>query len=198
MGSVPGSEDRHVREGTPTPSDPPPTNLSSTPLKPKNYAERLFSTLTCYRHPTLNKTGKKMLNCIVGPMPVEDFLQSFLPTSRISEYCSTASRFEEGVSFKRTVQVNGEMDIYKPFVSDISSRCKVLFLRWILYSIRSKMFGHLPRTSRSSILIVEVRRKAGITSRSNRMFVFITSHLTAPSHRAVICPSLICISSSSG
>lgn len=122
MDSIP--EDRCAREGMLTPPNPP----SSTPIKPKNQADRLFSTFTCYRHPTVNKIGKGMMGSMVGPMPVEEFLERFFPTSHIPDYSSMASTFKEGVSFKQTMRAKNELEMYKPFVSISSCSTYVLLL----------------------------------------------------------------------
>jgi len=91
----------------------------TTPIRKSSQLERQFSTLTRYRDPTLNAIGEKMADCIVGPMPVTDFLDTFLPTSHIPCYQSTADGFREG-AFHTCIHAKDELGMYEPFVSSPS------------------------------------------------------------------------------
>ncbi|KAI5983045.1 hypothetical protein EDD15DRAFT_2376936 [Pisolithus albus] len=120
MGRCCATEDGHAqRQGTPVSHPQPPATSSSTPIKPRKPADRLFSTFTRYRHPTLNSIGKNMIGSMVGPMPIKDFLESFFPTYRIPRYCSMANLFQKGVSFERTLKATGKLDMYEPFIEEI-------------------------------------------------------------------------------
>jgi len=111
-----GTVDGHSREGTP----PPSSTLSSTPIKKARPTERLFLTYTRYRHPMVHNIGHSMISSVVGPMPVKNFLEDFLPLSRIPDYSSTAHEFQERDSFNAVVDAPNELGMYRPFVSSVS------------------------------------------------------------------------------
>jgi len=94
----------------------------TTPIKHKSALERLFSTYTHFRHPTLNAIGQEIMGSIVGPMPVDEFLDNFLPVSRIPNYSSTMTQFKGGESFCRTVGATAEYGMYQPFVSVVCAQ----------------------------------------------------------------------------
>ena len=98
--------------GTPTTCPRRPT----TPIRKSSQLERQFSTLTHYCNPTLNAIGDQITGCIVGPMPISNFLDTFLPASLIPCYQTTASRFRAG-AFKQCIDTKDELGMYKPFVS---------------------------------------------------------------------------------
>lgn len=100
--------------GNGTPTTGP--RRSTTPIRKSSQLERQFSTLTCYRDPTLAAIGVQMTGCVVGPMPVADFLDTFLPASLIPSYQSTANRFQAG-AFEQCIDAKDELGMYKPFVS---------------------------------------------------------------------------------
>lgn len=108
-----GTVDGRSREGTP----PPSATLSSTPIKKDRATERLFSTYTQYRHPTVHNIGHNMKSSVVGPMPIKDFLDDFLPLSRIPDYSSTTHQFRKHCSFNAVVGIANELGMYEPFVS---------------------------------------------------------------------------------
>ena len=90
----------------------------TTPIKKSSQLDRQFSTLTRYRDPTLNAIAEQMTSCIVGPMPIADFLEMFLPTSLIPRYKpSTTGGFHAG-AFKTCIGAEDELGMYKPFVSN--------------------------------------------------------------------------------
>ena len=109
-----GSSD--VLGESPTTCSPP--KRFTTPIKKSSQLDRQFLTLTRYRDPTLNAITEQMTSCIVGPMPVTDFLETFLPTSLILRYKpSTTGGFQAG-AFKTCVGAKDELGMYKPFVSN--------------------------------------------------------------------------------
>lgn len=118
-----------VDDGTADPNcSPPPLrgalppfdigNSSSTPIKNRTSLQALFSTFTRFRHPTLNVLGREMTRFVTGPMPVDEFLSTFLPTARIPQYRSTTTQFRKG-RFNQMLQVRSELDAYTPFVSNV-------------------------------------------------------------------------------
>jgi len=95
----------------------------STPIKKDRLTERLFSMYTRYHHPTVHNIGHNMKSSVVGPMPVEDFLNDFIPLSRIPDYASTAHQFQVRHSFNVVVDATNELGMYRPFVSSASAPC---------------------------------------------------------------------------
>ncbi|KAG1878998.1 hypothetical protein F4604DRAFT_1923685 [Suillus subluteus] len=100
------------------PLAPPPDPIFDTPFKYHTSTMLPFTTHTRYRVETLNAMGYEMKDHIVGPMPVEDFLQEFLPTSQIPNY--DASSFTSGFApglFNSTLSAVDEQHAYQPFAS---------------------------------------------------------------------------------
>ncbi|KAG2094189.1 uncharacterized protein F5147DRAFT_585094 [Suillus discolor] len=60
--------------------------------------------------------GKEMKGYFVGPMPVGEFLQEFLPTSQIPDYDPSSFNFVAG-TFSDMISVKNEEHTYKPFMS---------------------------------------------------------------------------------
>ena len=54
---------------------------------------------------------------MVGPMPVQQFLNAFLPISRIPGYHRLPHQFKKG-AFQRTIDAMDELKMYGPFVSE--------------------------------------------------------------------------------
>jgi len=77
---------------------------------------------TCFHHPTLNAIGQEIMGSIVRPMPVDEFLDNFLPISRIPNYSSTMTQFKGGESFCRTVGTTAKYSMYQPFVSVVCAQ----------------------------------------------------------------------------
>ena len=112
----PTTGNNNVLGESPTTCGPP--KRFTTPIKKSSRLDRQFSTLTRYRDPTLNAIAEQMTSCIVGPMPIADFLEMFLPTSLIPRYkLSTAGGFQPG-AFKTCIGAEDELGMYKPFVSN--------------------------------------------------------------------------------
>jgi hypothetical protein len=63
-----------------------------------------------YRIPTINAMGKEMQGFLVGPMDVEDFLQEFLPDTKIPDNAFTSG------AFNTTISAPEETKAYEPFV----------------------------------------------------------------------------------
>jgi len=95
----------------------------STPIKKDRLMERLFSTYTRYCHPTVHNISHNMKSFVVGPMPVRDFLDDFIPLSCIPDYASTAHQFQVCHSFDAVVDAMNELGMYRPFVSSASAPC---------------------------------------------------------------------------
>ncbi|KAG2095105.1 uncharacterized protein F5147DRAFT_778800 [Suillus discolor] len=93
-----------------------PTN--DTPIKRSCSTMQPFTTNTRCRHTTLNAMGKEMKGCLVGPMPVEQFLEEFLPPSVIPNY--EPLTFSDG-TFESTLSALHEMKAYEPFIDTMSS-----------------------------------------------------------------------------
>lgn len=95
-----------------------PDAIADTPIKRDSSTMLPFTTLTRCRLETLNAMGKEMKGYFVGPMPVREFLQEFLPTSQIPDYAplSFTSAFTAG-AFSDVISVRNEERAYTPFVS---------------------------------------------------------------------------------
>jgi hypothetical protein len=93
-------------------------DVVDTPIKRDSSTMVPFTTLTRCRLDTLNMMGKEMKGYFVGPMPVEEFLQEFFPTSQIPYYdpSSFTSAFAPD-KFSNVISAANEVAAYKPFVS---------------------------------------------------------------------------------
>jgi hypothetical protein len=96
-------------------------SITDTPIKRESSTLLPFTTLSRCRVDTLNSMGKEMQDYIVGPMPVKDFIDKFLPNPGdydISDFTSRfASASESNVFNLRSIQ--REQDVYQPFVSHL-------------------------------------------------------------------------------
>jgi hypothetical protein len=101
------------REETPNSHLHPPVPFDM-PIHRKSTTTLPFSTFSRYRHTTMNLMGDEMQPYVIGPMPVLDFLDTFLPKSEIENYTEVA--FAAG-SFGNTIAASGELAAYNPFVS---------------------------------------------------------------------------------
>ncbi|KAG1726334.1 hypothetical protein EDD22DRAFT_961450 [Suillus occidentalis] len=99
---------------------PPP--VGDTPIKLGSSTMLPFTTHTRFRLETVNAMGYEMKDKIVGPMPVEEFLEEFLPSSQIPDYdaSSFTSAFTPGM-FNNTLSAVGEQNAYKPFNDTMKS-----------------------------------------------------------------------------
>jgi hypothetical protein len=62
--------------------------------------------------------GHEMKKYMVGPMPVEDFLDDFFPKHELLHYCEKRAPKDP---YKSVVSVQREKDSYDPFVSPSNS-----------------------------------------------------------------------------
>ena len=90
---------------------------ASTPIKSKSHTKRLFSTYTRFCDPLLMSIGQDLGKSMVGPMPVQQFLNAFLPISRIPGYHRLPRQFKKG-TFQRTIDTTDKLKMYGPFVSE--------------------------------------------------------------------------------
>ncbi|KAL4064079.1 hypothetical protein V8B97DRAFT_2026170 [Scleroderma yunnanense] len=75
--------------------------------------------------------GKKTKECIVDPMPINNFLDTFLPISHFEHYSSTRDHFEPKISFAKTATITKELHLnqlsklppktamYEPFIKEM-------------------------------------------------------------------------------
>ncbi|KAG1798281.1 uncharacterized protein HD556DRAFT_1440621 [Suillus plorans] len=79
-----------------------------------------FMTLTQCRVKTINAMGKEMRDYFIGPMPVEEFLQEFFPSSEIPDYDPLyfTSAFAAG-AFSDVISIKHEERAYTPFINAI-------------------------------------------------------------------------------
>ena len=174
-----------------------PLLSSTTPIKHKSALERLFSTYTHFCHLTLNAIGQEIMGSIVSPMPVQEFLNTFLPISHIPNYSSTKDLFKKGELFHRTVSATDEYSMYKPFVSVVCAQFIYIPPHTHFCAVRPKKWVNLPHSSISLIPMLEETRRTGINLRSNPTYPFITSRSPTPFPQPAILRYSICTSSSS-
>jgi hypothetical protein len=95
-----------------------PDAIVDTPIKRNSSTMLPFTTLARCRDQTLNTMGREMKGHFVGPMPVKEFLEEFLPTSEIPDYdTSSCSSTCPSGSFRNVISVKNEEHAYIPFVS---------------------------------------------------------------------------------
>ncbi|KAG2370344.1 hypothetical protein BDR07DRAFT_1476350 [Suillus spraguei] len=95
-----------------------PNDIVDTPIKWDSSTMLPFTTLTQCHIETINAMGKEMKGYFVGPMPVGEFLQEFLPTSQIPDYDPSSFNFVVG-AFSNMISVKNEEHAYKPFINTI-------------------------------------------------------------------------------
>jgi hypothetical protein len=70
----------------------------------------------------MHNIGIEMAPLFIGPMPVDEFLNEFLPVASIpsysESYSSTFARFQKG-AFQEVLKLRLEMNAYGPFVSQL-------------------------------------------------------------------------------
>jgi hypothetical protein len=86
---------------------------SSTPLKKRSPIQPLYSTLSRFRLQTIHTIGTEMFDFFVGPMPVRDFLHTFM---RCDSPQSIPTQFQSGC-FDNVIRAKSELATYSPFVS---------------------------------------------------------------------------------
>jgi hypothetical protein len=85
--------------------------LQSTPIKVGGSSLLPFTTTQIYRVGTVAALAREIKIYIIGPMPVADFLDVFLPSKdRRSERLRTGA-------YNNTVGLSTELEMYDPFVS---------------------------------------------------------------------------------
>ncbi|KAG1762982.1 hypothetical protein EDD22DRAFT_846735 [Suillus occidentalis] len=89
-----------------------------TPIKRDSSTLLPFTTLTRCRIDTLNAMGKEMQEHVVGPMPVENFLDEFLPNPEGYDTSDFASRFASASNDEvfNLQSIRKEEESYKPFI----------------------------------------------------------------------------------
>ncbi|KAG2137104.1 uncharacterized protein EDB93DRAFT_1253720 [Suillus bovinus] len=86
------------------------SELLDTPVKRGCSTMLTHTTNARHRIPTINAMGKEMQGFLVGPMDAEDFLQEFLPVTKIPDNTFTSGAFDTTISAKDKVQA------YEPFL----------------------------------------------------------------------------------
>ena len=152
----------------------------STPIKPKSHTERLFSTYSHFCHPLLMSIGQDLGKSMVGPMPVQWFLDAFLPIPHISGHRRSSRQFKKG-TFQTTIDATDELKMYGPFVSEAN----VSMLGTQCSCARLSPWVNLPHSSFFWILTVEEMQKTGIPFRPSPTSPFITGRLVTTSPQAV-------------
>lgn len=89
--------------------------VDDTPVKRSCSTMQPYTTNTRCRDTTLNAMGNEIRGHLVGPMPVEQFLEEYLPPSMIPDYQPLTS-FSNG-AFESTLSAAHETKAYEPFVS---------------------------------------------------------------------------------
>ncbi|KAG2743365.1 hypothetical protein P692DRAFT_20878758 [Suillus brevipes Sb2] len=112
--------DRNVTPAVPIlaqPDVPPAFPILDTPIKWDGSTLLPFTTLTRHRIDTLNTMGKEMQEHVVGPMPVENFLDELLPNPEDYDNSDFASRFASASNAEvfNLRSIKREEDSYKPF-----------------------------------------------------------------------------------
>ncbi|KAG2113385.1 hypothetical protein DEU56DRAFT_761947 [Suillus clintonianus] len=92
--------------------------ITDTPFKHGSSTKFPWTTNACYRNLTVNTMGAEMKDYCVGPMPVQEFLEAFLPTSKIPDL--PALTFKSG-AFDSTICVKNEVLAYEPFIGTMKS-----------------------------------------------------------------------------
>lgn len=95
-------------------------NPVDTPIKRDSSTLLPFTTLSRFRADTLNSMGREIQDHVVGPMPVEDFLEKFLPNPKDYDPSDFVSRFASASNAEvfNMQSITKEEDSYQPFVSD--------------------------------------------------------------------------------
>jgi hypothetical protein len=103
--------------GSTTPPSRPTLLLpQATPIRADTSTTLPFTTNQKYRVESCTAMAEEMKRYLVGPMPVQQFLDDFFPLSKIGRLAR--SRFKPGC-YSETVEVATETQAYTPFVSPI-------------------------------------------------------------------------------
>ncbi|KAG2086971.1 uncharacterized protein F5147DRAFT_781478 [Suillus discolor] len=113
---------------TPAPGDPQlitDTDIEDsgydTPIKHGSSTMVPFSTNARYRINTINGLGKEVLPFAVGPMPVQQFLDEFFPSSQLLDHGYTPLTNQPLECFEQTIQCTSEVPAYCKFVHAMSA-----------------------------------------------------------------------------
>lgn len=101
-----------------TPTTPTGANLQlpqSTPVKTGSSTTLPYSSTQKYRIDSCSALAKEVSPYLVGPMPVQDFLDDFFPVDCLP-HLDDVPAFNRGC-YRRTVRVQNETLAYEPFVS---------------------------------------------------------------------------------
>ncbi|KAG1797469.1 uncharacterized protein HD556DRAFT_1441030 [Suillus plorans] len=93
------------------------TPIVNTPIKRDSSTRLPFTTLARCRVDTLNSMGKEMQNYVIGPMPVEKFLNKFLPNPEDYDTSDFASASNAEVFDMQSIKK--EEDSYDRFINGI-------------------------------------------------------------------------------
>ena len=90
--------------------------LQSTPIKTSTATTLPYTTHQKFRIPSCTQMGNEMMHYIVGPMPVQTFLDEFLPLSKLRRL--KKSTYKQNC-YKTTIKAKLETHAYQPFVSSL-------------------------------------------------------------------------------
>jgi hypothetical protein len=93
-------------------------SITDTPIKQESSMLLPFTTLSRCQVDTLNSMGKEMQDYIIGPMPVKDFINKFLPNPGDNDISGFTSASESDVFNLRSIQ--REQDVYQPFMGHLA------------------------------------------------------------------------------
>ena len=96
---------------------PPNTTLPlplSTPIRINTSTTLPFSTLNRCRIESCTAMAAEMEKYLVGPMPVQQFLDDFFPIKELPHLSN--NQFKKG-HYDATVRATSEINAYRPFVS---------------------------------------------------------------------------------
>jgi hypothetical protein len=88
--------------------------ITDTPFKQGSSTKLPWTTNARCRNLTINAMGAEMKGHCIGPMPIEEFLDNFLPTSEIPNLPTLT--FRRGI-FDEVIHAERELKAYEPFVS---------------------------------------------------------------------------------
>ena len=100
------------------PNTPPPLN-NDTPIKITSSTVLPFKTHSKYHVDSYCTLGLEVKSFLVGPMPIDIFLNTFLPTTQASHFpCAATKKVTQigtNIYFNTTTRAN-KREAYEPFV----------------------------------------------------------------------------------
>lgn len=99
---------------TPQPLDSKP-EFHDTPMVPKQSASSCFTSSPDERDPRLILMGGEIMNKVIGPMPVQEFLKEFLPVSDAK--LPSLRTYQNAIT--KVSNSQNEKEMYSPFVSTL-------------------------------------------------------------------------------